>query len=80
MQVDLFFHIKDKIPVFMYSGTVYKFKCSDVHLPVMARQSAILKLQCGSTSKFLLLLERELKGIKILPLRNNLFCSDSSDL
>ena len=26
MQVDHFFHIKDKIPVFLRSGIVYKFK------------------------------------------------------
>lgn len=44
-----------------------------IMLPIMARLSAVLKLQCGSTSKFLLLLERESKGIKILPFRNVIY-------
>ena len=29
MQIDQFFTLKDKIPVFLCSGVVFNFKCSD---------------------------------------------------
>ena len=36
-------------------------------LPIMAKRSVILKSECVNTFEFLLLLEKECKGITILP-------------
>ena len=61
-----FFTFKDKIPIFLHSGIVYKFKLAAM-LPIMAKLSAISKLICVNILEFLLLLGREWKGITILP-------------
>ena len=39
-------------------------------LPTMAELSTVLKSECAKNSEFLLLLERQLKGITILPQKN----------
>ena len=39
-------------------------------LPIMAKLNAILKSECVNILEFLLLLEREWKGITILPYKN----------
>ena len=63
-----FFTIKDKITVFLRSGIVYKFTCRVASmLPIMAKLSAILKSKSVNTLEFLLLLEREWKGMTIVP-------------
>ena len=68
-----FLIFKDKVSAFLHSGIVYKFKCSGSMLPILAKLSAISKSECVDTFEFLLLLEREWKGITILPWKNIIY-------
>ena len=57
-----FFKFKDKVPIFLRSRIVYKFKCGGCNATYMAKLSAIIKSECVNTLEFLLPLEREWKG------------------
>ena len=48
-------------------------------LPIIAKLSGILKSEYANISNFLLLLGRELKGIRILP-KGNIICDALRDL
>ena len=54
-----FFTFKDKIPILLRSGIVYKFKCGGCNAIYYGKTKPILKSEIVNTLKFLLLLERK---------------------
>ena len=62
----IFSHL-DKIHVFLRSGILITLSAVAAMLPIMTKLSAILKSECVNTLDFLMLLEKEWKGIAILP-------------
>ena len=68
-----FLTFKDKITAFLRSGIIYKFKSGGCMLPILAKLSAISKSECVNNLEFLLLPERERKGITIQPQKNIIY-------
>ena len=68
-KISNFFTFKDKIPLVLLSGFVYKFQCGAAMLPIMAKLSIILRSECVNTWEFLHSVGKELKEMVILPLK-----------
>ena len=62
-----FFTFKDKVPVFLHCGIVYKSKSGGRNATYYGKLSSTLKSEYVNTLEFLLLLERDGIGITILP-------------
>ena len=62
-----FITFKNKISISYVLALIINLSAVAAMLPIMAKLSAILKSECVNTLEFLLLLEREWKGITILP-------------
>ena len=65
-----FFTFKDKITSFLRSGIVYKFQCGSCNATYYGKTKRHLRSECANTWELLHSLEKELKVMMILPLKN----------
>ena len=72
------FTFKDKIALFLNSGIVYKFQYGSCNATYYGK-TYILNSECVDTLDFLHSLGKELKAMRILPLKNIIFCNHTRD-
>ena len=73
-----FFIFKDKIPVFLHSGIVYKFKCSGCNATYYGKTKRHFKVRMCEHHEVSALTRKRVKGDNDCAIKEHLFCNHSS--